>query len=162
LTSINVPWITIPSGSSGSGNGTVTYNVAPIDSTTPRSGTLIIAGVTFTVNQEGAVFSLAPPSASVPAAGGAFSVIVNSTSPAAPGTAATNAVFLHITGGPSGIGNGTVSYSADANAGPTQRTGTLTIAGQIFTVTQDGATSGNHCDLNGDGVTNVGDVILLI
>ncbi len=48
-----------------------------------------------------------------------------------------NASWLHITSSPSGKGNGTVGYSADVNPGA-QRTGTLTIAGQTFTVTQDG------------------------
>ena len=36
-------------------------------------------------------------------------------------------------------GNGTVGYSVAANASTSSRTGTLTIAGQTFTVTQDGS-----------------------
>lgn len=47
-----VSWITIVSGASGSGNGTVTYsflvNTGPV-----RSGAVTIAGLTFTVNQGG-------------------------------------------------------------------------------------------------------------
>ena len=46
----NVGWITILSGGSGSGNGTVTYSVA--STTRPRSGTMTIAGQTFTVRQK--------------------------------------------------------------------------------------------------------------
>ncbi len=46
----NVPWITITSGASGTGNGTVDYSVAA-DTSGARSGTLTIAGKTFTVNQ---------------------------------------------------------------------------------------------------------------
>jgi uncharacterized protein (TIGR03437 family) len=42
--------ITVTSGASGSGNGTVTYNVAA-NTATSRSGTLSIAGQTFTVSQ---------------------------------------------------------------------------------------------------------------
>ncbi len=49
----NATFITITSGSSGSGNGTVNYSVAANGSTTARSGTLTIAGLTFTVNQAG-------------------------------------------------------------------------------------------------------------
>lgn len=51
----NVSWITITSGSSGSGNGTVGYSVAANSSTSPRQGTLIIAGRTFTVSQAGII-----------------------------------------------------------------------------------------------------------
>ena len=46
----NNSWITLLAGSSGSGNGTVTWSVAP--NTGPaRQGTLSVAGHTFTVNQ---------------------------------------------------------------------------------------------------------------
>ena len=46
----NVDWITILSGANGSGNGTVTYSVARTNSA--RSGTMTIAGQTFTVRQK--------------------------------------------------------------------------------------------------------------
>lgn len=46
-------WLSITSGSSGVGNGSVTYSVAANTSTTPRSGTLTIGGQTFTVHQSG-------------------------------------------------------------------------------------------------------------
>jgi len=46
----NVPWITLTSGASGSGNGTVGYTVAP-DTAAARAGTITIAGQTFTVTQ---------------------------------------------------------------------------------------------------------------
>jgi serine protease AprX len=46
-------WISITSGSSGTGNGSVSYSVAANPSTTPRSGTMTIGGKTFTVNQSG-------------------------------------------------------------------------------------------------------------
>src|SRR5206468_10609762 len=41
-----------------------------------------------------------------------------------------------ITGGASGTGIGTVTYSVATNTGATARTGTLTIAGQTVTITQ--------------------------
>ena len=48
----NVPWITITAGSSGSGNGTVTYSVAPFSGPLRiRTGTIDIAGKTFMVTQ---------------------------------------------------------------------------------------------------------------
>jgi len=53
--SSNAAWITITSSGSGSGNGAVAYSVAANTSTNARTGTLIIAGQTFTVTQAGAV-----------------------------------------------------------------------------------------------------------
>jgi streptogramin lyase len=55
-----------------------------------------------------------------------------------PWTATSNAPFLHIEpGDSSGSGNSVVIFTFDANDGPT-RSGTLTIAGDTFTVTQAG------------------------
>ena len=48
----NDSWITVTSGASGSGNGTVTYSVAPYTGRPKnRNGTITIAGQTFTVKQ---------------------------------------------------------------------------------------------------------------
>ena len=49
----NVNWINITSGQSGSGPGRVNYTVAPNTGMGSRTGTLTIAGETFTVNQAG-------------------------------------------------------------------------------------------------------------
>jgi hypothetical protein len=47
-----VSWITVTGGSSGTGNGSVTYSVAPYTGRAKRrSGTVTIAGLTFTVKQ---------------------------------------------------------------------------------------------------------------
>ena len=55
-------------------------------------------------------------------------------------TAVSNSTsWLTVTAGASGSGNGTVSFSAAANASTSQRTGTLTVGGQTFNVTQAGA-----------------------
>ncbi|HMZ20956.1 MAG TPA: putative Ig domain-containing protein, partial [Blastocatellia bacterium] len=80
-------------------------------------------------------FALAPATQNFQAGGGngAVSVIVNG---ACPWTAASNALWLTITSGAIGNGTATVNYVAAPNNGPA-RTGTLTIAGQTFTATQD-------------------------
>jgi hypothetical protein len=54
VTSNDPSFITITSGSTGSGTGTVAYTVAPNTSTTSRSGTMTIGTQTFTVAQAGA------------------------------------------------------------------------------------------------------------
>lgn len=46
----NASWIVINSGSAGTGNGTVAYSVG-VNSGPNRSGTITVAGTTFTVNQ---------------------------------------------------------------------------------------------------------------
>ena len=52
----NVGWITITSGASGSGIGTVNYSVATNSTTVGRTGTLTIAGQTFSITQGGGPF----------------------------------------------------------------------------------------------------------
>ena len=49
----NNSFITITSGSSGTGNGTVNYTVASNSASTGRTGTMTIANRTFTINQAG-------------------------------------------------------------------------------------------------------------
>jgi hypothetical protein len=95
-------------------------------------------------------FSISPTSASVAAGGGLGSVSVTATAGCS-WTAVSNAAFITITAGASGTGNGTVSYSVAANTATTSRTGTLTIAGQTFTVTQAGATGGGGTELITNG-----------
>ncbi len=51
--SSNTSWTTITSGSTVSGNGTVNYSVSPNTSTSLQTGTMTIAGKTFTVTQAG-------------------------------------------------------------------------------------------------------------
>jgi subtilisin family serine protease len=51
--SSNVSWITINSGSSGSGNGTVNYTVAANTNSADRTGTITVSQRTFTVTQSG-------------------------------------------------------------------------------------------------------------
>src|SRR6218665_1440664 len=53
-------------------------------------------------------------------------------------TVASNARWITITSGARGTGIGTVTYSYQANMSEIRRTGTLTIAGQTYTVTQAG------------------------
>lgn len=48
----NVNWIRISSGASGTGNGTVRYYVYPNNTRKTWTGTLTIAGNTFTINQK--------------------------------------------------------------------------------------------------------------
>lgn len=137
VTSSNSSWLTISSGASGSGNGTVNYSVAANTSNASRTGTLTIAGNTFNVTQPGQVSScsssISPVSKSVTWPGGTFSVTVSSS---CPWTATSNVSWIKIVSGAKGSGNGTVSYRVLPNYYSRSYTGTLTIAGKTFTVIQ--------------------------
>jgi hypothetical protein len=54
-------------------------------------------------------------------------------------TAVSNNSSITITNGASGVGNGTVGYTVGVNTGTNVLSGTMTIAGQTFTITQAGA-----------------------
>ena len=135
----NAAWITVAAGASGSGNGTVTLAAAGNTATASRDGTATIAGQTFTLTQAGAgcSYALSPSSASVGAAGNTGSVDVT-TAAGCGWTASSNAPWLGITSGSSGTGGGRVSYLVTANTDVTPRSGSLTIAGLAFAVTQAG------------------------
>jgi hypothetical protein len=72
------------------------------------------------------------------ATSGGTSTLTVTTSSACAWTARSNAAFITVTSGSSGTGNGSVTLSVASNPG-VSRTGTLTIAGQTVTVTQQGA-----------------------
>jgi len=72
------------------------------------------------------------------AAGGSDSVSVTASN-GCTWTAISNDPFIAITSATNGTGNASVSYSVAANSGAA-RTGTMTIAGQTFTVDQTAAT----------------------
>ena len=131
-------WITITSGASGSGNGSVGFSFTANNGTVARSTTLTVAGQTVTVNQAGVECNLGvtPLTFSI-VAGGATNQAVAVTGPiGCAWTATSNApTWLSITSAPNDSGNGTVRFNVAANTGAV-RNGTLTIAGQTVTVTQ--------------------------
>jgi len=137
--SFDTSWLTVTSGASGTGTGTVAFSAAANTDTGSRIGTLNIAGQMFTVTQPPCTYSLAPTSQSVVAAGGTGSTAM--TAPAGcPWTGVSNDTsWLTVTSGASGSGTGTVAFSAAVNPNTSPRTGTLTIGGQIFSVTQAAA-----------------------
>ena len=137
----NVGWITITAGASGSGNGSVSYSVAANAGTTSRTGTMTIGGQTFTVTQAGApcTFTISPTSSNLTTSAATTGTVTVTAGTGCSWTAVSNDAWITVTAGASGSANGSVSYSVAANAGTTSRTGTMTIGGQTFSVTQAGA-----------------------
>ena len=137
----NDSWITVTSGATGSGNGTVAYSVASTGST-GRAGTITIGDQTFTVNQgSGCSVSINPSDAS-PGSGASTGSVSVSAGNGCAWTASSNASWLTIPSGANGSGNGTVNYSVAANS-EGARNGTLTIGGKTFTVNQAGGCTFN-------------------
>ncbi|HET7377664.1 MAG TPA: Calx-beta domain-containing protein, partial [Anaerolineae bacterium] len=58
----NAPWITITGGASGNASGMVNYSVAPNPLSTLRTGTISVAGLVFTVNEDPAAIQFNAPS----------------------------------------------------------------------------------------------------
>jgi hypothetical protein len=134
-TSNNTEWLTITNGSSGTGNGTVSFT-AGANTGGQRTGTLTIAGQTFTVTQDACAFSIAPTSQTISAAGASGAVSVTAGGSCAWSATSSNPEWLAVTGAPTGTGTGQVTFSAAANATGADRTATITIAGQPFVLTQ--------------------------
>jgi len=142
-------WITVTANGSGSGNKTIKYSVARYTGTEPRTGTIIIGGRVHTVTQSGVAcsFTLSASSVSIGSAGGSRTVNI-SAGTGCGWTAVSNASFITITSGTSGSGSGTVGFAVAQNTSSNQRTGTMTIAGQVFTVIQAGGGGGCNYSLS--------------
>jgi hypothetical protein len=133
--------LSITAGSNGTGSGVVTYAVLP-NTSSARSGTLTVAGITINVMQSAPapgqpVFSLSPASASFAAQAATGTIAVTASVPTTTWTAVSNASWITVPGG-SNQGNKNIGYSVAANTSPSPRTGTLTVAGVVFTITQAG------------------------
>ncbi len=139
----NVAWLTVttPSTSSSVGAGPVNFSVAANPNAAPQTGTITAAGLTYTATQSGTGCSFVLTGTStVGAASSTGNTVAVATPTGCPWTAVSNATFIHITAGSSGTGNGTVTYTVDANNTAATLTGSLTIGGQIFQITQAGTT----------------------
>jgi len=141
-TSSDTSWLTVTSGSPGTGDGTVTLSAAA-NSGPARSATVTIGNQTFTASQTAAdcTYTVSPLSKSF-AAGGETTTVSVTTASFCTWTAVSNDTsWLTVTGGASGTGNGVVTLAAAANGGAARAT-TATIAGQVYTASQAAAPCG--------------------
>jgi hypothetical protein len=133
-------WLTVTSSGSGVGDGTISYSVAA-NTGAQRVGTIDVADQTFTLTQaaasggSGCTYSISPTSRNFTSSGGTGSVTVT-TGASCPWSATSNNFWLTVTNGTNRTGGGTVSYTVSSRTSTTLRTGTITIAGQTFTVYQ--------------------------
>lgn len=82
-------------------------------------------------------YTISPTTKSFPYTGGSDRVTITTTAACA-WTARSNVSWITITTATSGTGSGAISYTVAANTLTTSRTGTITVAGKTFTVTQAG------------------------
>lgn len=109
-----------------------------------RSGSITAAGVVKVITQDACTsptctYKVEPASADYTYQGGNGGFSVSTSAGTCGWTAVSNVGWIEITSGFSGVGNGSVTYKVLGNGiGPTPaRTGTITVAGQTFSVSQN-------------------------
>src|SRR6185295_19170514 len=139
-------------------NGQVQYDVGS-NPGPPRTGTMTIAGVTFTVNQSACTYSVNPGAADFPQAGGSssFNLVTQSV---CPWSVTSNDNWITINSALNGTGSALVNYTVNSNQTFASRVGTITAGGQTFTVRQGGlptvGLSYYKTDFDSDGKTEIG------
>lgn len=133
----NVSWIKL-TRSSGSGNGSLVYNVTENTGSSARTGTITVSGkgktakckitqAKKTVQLQTAVTSRKHPASGV--SGMTLKVTAN-----VPWTATANVSWIRLTRS-SGSGNGTLAYNVPENTGSSDRTGKITVSAKGKTAT---------------------------
>jgi len=130
----DLSWVSVtPTSATGSGSVTITVsaNTGPA-----RSGSVVIAGRTLTIDQYGVAcsYSVSPTTRSVANTGESFSVSVDASAQTCVWSASESLswVSLSATGG---TGDGAVTVTVDANTGAA-RSGSVTVAGRTVSISQ--------------------------
>ncbi|MFM1769197.1 MAG: hypothetical protein RJA22_1726 [Verrucomicrobiota bacterium] len=133
----NSAWITILSGASGTGSGTITYAVAGNPNPATRSGTLRVGTELFTITQAGVActYTISPAEHDKCFNTTTGTVQVTTQSPCS-WTVVNPHDWIQINAGGGGTGAGKVYFTVLANNATTSRTGIVTIANQPFTIRQ--------------------------
>jgi hypothetical protein len=141
---VNGPsWISVTSGASGTGPGTLTFSVDQNSTTVARSGALTIGGQSFQISEQGQSCSVSVDTSALgspfASAGGTGTIHVMSGPGCGWTAGSANALFT--VSPSSGTGNSTVTVTtAAANSAAGALTGSVTISGQNIGVSQAGTT----------------------
>ncbi|HMX25587.1 MAG TPA: FG-GAP-like repeat-containing protein, partial [Blastocatellia bacterium] len=116
------------------------YNVTParqgfVFNPPSRSFTNVTQDQTANFTAVACLFAITPVNRAFSANGGTASVAISSPDPQCPWTARTSVPWITVTSAAGGNGNGMVTFNVAATT--VARSGTLTIAGRIFTVWQE-------------------------
>lgn len=132
----DVAWITVAEGGSGVGSGNVRLAVQANSGASPRTGTVRIAGQTFTVMQEASGCTEKIKPTYYDAGRGPDDIRISVTAPAPCKWTVTDVPsWVTVAEGSNGSGNGTVRLLVEANFGAA-RSATIMIGGQPFALTQ--------------------------
>lgn len=139
----NASWLHVVNESGASGN--LYFTLSANNTQSQRTAQITIADQVINVTQDAppsptCADPVSPSSQHFSSTGGAGQVSVTAAG-ACNWTAVSNDYWITVTGGASGSGNGTVNFSVEDNSSFPARTGTILIAEQTFTVTQDSACS---------------------
>ncbi len=136
----NVPWISV-SPMHGSGSNDATYHIAPFNEVTTRSGSLTIAGKTFTVNQIGRRMKLNPTRAVVGYETHVVPIEVNALASTIWDNVVPHASWISVVDDGIGHGGGTVAIAVSENPSYKSRRGLVSIGTDSFSVLQEGRTA---------------------
>jgi hypothetical protein len=138
----SVSWISLSPTGAGTGNGSLSFSVAPNINVSSRWGRIAVGGAFVIVTQTGAAGSItiSPQTALIPAAGGMGEISVAASAPDVAWDTGSSVPWItdvecscFVTGG-----SATLRYIVAANTGPQQRTGFISVGSLSFKVTQEG------------------------
>jgi len=131
-------WLRLPRAASGTGTGTLNFDVEPNPTTARRVGTIVIAwpegSASVTVAQEGLAscsYSVAPAVQTAEAASSDFALTVTPSNPSCAWKADADVPWIAITSGGTNAGTGTVVYRVQPNATRAPRTGSVVVKGFV-------------------------------
>ncbi|MFN0140176.1 MAG: BACON domain-containing protein [Pyrinomonadaceae bacterium] len=137
------PWLSLLTGQSGTGNGTVTYFVAKNGSYDLREANISVDMLTHRVRQSRkaqlhCILSFNPANPTIPAIGGNGTINVMGSDKCA-WQAVSDSPWLTITSSPFGRGNGSITFSVATNFGAQTRQAAISFGRQSggLAVTQD-------------------------
>lgn len=134
-------WITINSGLSGTGNGSVRYTVAPAPSTASRTDTFYVGDQPFSITQQGANVSVTLTKTQFAQPFDTATINIASDSTAVLWNPAANANWVHFyPEANQNSGSGKFTMTVDFNDSLTPRSATIIVAGKSLTITQAGIT----------------------
>jgi hypothetical protein len=149
----NASWLSIPSGPSGSGSGTIAIAFSE-NYDAPRDGVVMVrwptptAGQNIHVVQAGCFYAVSQSSFSFDSAGGAgsFSVIQQSEPIACGGatqdrcvwTAVSNVPWITVTSSMPRAGDNPVAFTVEPNPGSASRIGLIIVRDKVVVITQAG------------------------
>ena len=141
--SSSAAWLTPGVGSGGTGAGSVAFTATSNTTSASRTGTLTVAGQSVTVTQSGTSscnITLNPTTRSINAKANTGTIGVTAAAGCS-WTATSSVGWITVTSAV--VSKGTIAYSVAANPSGADRTGTITVGGVTFTLTQRGDSSPN-------------------